>query len=215
MSVVVKATGVPLEAIAIDSRLEALGIFSSVGEVLHPDDLEGSKVKGGMQALLRAAPSGVLGIDELDRVEKTLSARLFEMVKLGAAGRARDQLRSTAHSMSGLAERIEKLARRAKPMNDSELASLLRTFEHVVGLIERTMESDRLQYATHPEINQLRRGYSELFRALSYFEERLVKHINDDVLPRQQKNPDRALVRHLSRYEATMVLFMGGADMFV
>lgn len=215
MSVVVKATGVPLEAIAIDTRLEALGLFAGVGEVIHPEDLEGSKVKGGMQAILRAAPSGVLGIEEIDRVEKTLSARLFDMVKLGAAGRAKDQFRSTAHSMSGLAERIEKLARRTKPMRDEELTSLLRTFEHVTGLIERTIESDRLQYATQTEINQLRRGYAELFRALSYFEDRLVKHINEDVLPRLEKSPDRALVKHLCRYEATMGLFMEGADLFV
>lgn len=215
MSVLVKATGIPLEAIAIDRRLEALGIFSSAGEVVHADDLEGSKVKGGMAGLWRAAPSGVLGIEELDRVEKTLSARLFEMVKLGAAGRARDQFRSTAHSMSGLAERIEKLARRPKPINDAELSSLLRALEHVVELVEGTVESNRLQYAGKTEINQLRRGYSELFRALSYFEERLVKHINEDVLPRQRQTPDRALVKHLSRYEGMMTLLLSDAELFV
>jgi hypothetical protein len=214
MSVLVKATG-PLEAIAIDRRLEALGIFASAGEVLHADDLEGSKVKGGMAAIRRAAPAGVLGIEELDRVEKTLSARLFEMVKLGAAGRARDQFRSTAHSMSGLAERIEKLARRPRPMNDAELSSLLRALEHVVELVEGTVESNRLQYAGKTEINQLRRGYSELFRALSYFEERLVKHINEDVLPRQRQTPDRALVKHLSRYEHMMTLLLSDAELFV
>ncbi|MFO0722764.1 MAG: hypothetical protein U1E65_03195 [Myxococcota bacterium] len=203
-----------LETLAIEGRLERLRIDVVMGVDVHPGDLEGSRVKGGLPELERVADHGVLGIAELDQVQETVGAKLRHTLGLDGATRAKNTIQSLSFTMESFAERVERLAQRKAPPTDPELMSFLRTFERISTSIDDHVSPDTLGHVSQSEIHRLRRAYLELARAFSAFEAKLVDHVNDTVLPRLARAPNRELLTRLDRYEEAVYLFSVNGSMF-
>jgi hypothetical protein len=188
MSVKIKQGQSPLEQKAIEARLDALEITTdpSTREVAE-SDAKRSKVKGGLAGLEKVAPTGQLGIEELDKVEKKfglgqVTGAIASAVGRSEADKAHDAIKSAVLAISGTGEQLAAFVQKSK-YDPSSVLSMFRALSELPNTLKGVTSNEVLAHASRAEINQLRTAYAGFLQTFFQHQSQMIDTINDTLLP--------------------------------
>jgi hypothetical protein len=191
---------VPLEQKVIDATLERLGVsVDPQTRTVNEGGADGSKVKGGMEGLKKAAAAtgdpAVIDLEDLGAIRERFSMPSLERAKKWLVGKgdakvAQAKINGASMSLKGAAENLAQFvdtSLASESINLANLAGVFRWLEKAAGDLKAALGDDALAHATPSQIKALRESYRELLDTLAEKGPGFQVLVNSGYLPQARK----------------------------
>lgn len=188
-----------LEQLAIDARLERLGVaVDPATKEVRQVGAKGSKVKGGFAGVQAAAAAtgarDVLELSDLTALREKTSFRPSDVIARlkgkDAATISKAQLKGTAMTLQGAAASLERFVRDTRKSREFDLRSLASTLgflNKATTELGAAVRPDTIGHASAEDLTAIRAGYGKLMDAIGAHAGALDTIVNEHYRPQARK----------------------------